>query len=65
MSTPDRNYLIKQLLANQLSGAELDEFLAGLHEEATVRTYSDVLETHFKDLLNEPNPPPEADPRTG
>ena len=65
MSTPDRNRLIKQLLANQLSSAEFDEFLAGLHEEVAVEVYSNVLETHFKALLNDPDPPPEADPRTG
>ncbi|ADB42567.1 hypothetical protein [Spirosoma linguale] len=65
MSTSDSNYLIQQLLRNNLTRAELDEFLAGLHDEDAVRVYSEVLQTFFTALLDqhdhqtEPNKQPE------
>ncbi|GAB3961528.1 hypothetical protein GCM10028805_60670 [Spirosoma harenae] len=61
MSTHGSRYLIEQVLNNKLSRAELDEFLAGLHDEASIKAYSDALEIHFNELLNQHNPQPEAD----
>ncbi|GAB4000645.1 hypothetical protein GCM10028807_54290 [Spirosoma daeguense] len=61
MSDHGSRYLIEQLLNNKLSRAELDEFLAGLHHETSVQTYSDALETHFNELLNEHGPLLETD----
>ncbi|GAB3704718.1 hypothetical protein GCM10027592_36410 [Spirosoma flavus] len=59
MSNHGSSYLIEQLLNNKLSRAELDEFLAGLHNESSLQTYSDALETHFNELLNQYSPPSE------
>ncbi|GAB3022892.1 hypothetical protein [Spirosoma pulveris] len=53
MSTADSNYLIQQLLRSQLTRAELDEFLTGLHNEDDIRVYSEVLEAFFIDLLKQ------------
>lgn len=55
------NYLIHQLLSNQLSRVELDEFLAGLHNPDDLRTYSDRLKTYFNELLQLHQYPPEPD----
>ncbi|MCX6218789.1 hypothetical protein [Spirosoma sp.] len=64
MSTSDSNYLIQQLLRNNLTRAELDEFLAGLHDEDAVRAYSEVLQTFFTALLNQHDYQTEPDPQT-
>ena len=53
MSTHDSSYLIEQLLANKLSGDELDAFLAGLHNQDARQVYSDLLEVYFQELLNQ------------
>lgn len=63
MSTSDSNYLIQQLLRNNLTRAELDEFLAGLHDEDAVRAYSEVLQTFFTALLNQQDYQAEPDPQ--
>ncbi len=54
------SYLVDQLLGNNLSRAELDEFLAGFHHPDDRQTYSDVLESYFNELLNESEYPPDA-----
>jgi hypothetical protein len=64
MSTADSNYLIQQLLRSQLTRAELDEFLAGLHDEDDVRVYSEVLEAFFVELLKQHDCPSEPDRQT-
>ncbi|GAB4033305.1 hypothetical protein [Spirosoma gilvum] len=64
MTNQGSRYLIEQLLNNKLSRAELDEFLAGLHDEQAVQAYSDVLETHFNQLITQQNPNPEPDEPT-
>jgi hypothetical protein len=64
MSTLDSNYLIKQLLNNNLSRAELDEFLAGLHNQDAIQTYSEVLEAYFNALLTQHINQPEPDKQT-
>ncbi|SOD92569.1 hypothetical protein [Spirosoma fluviale] len=63
MSTADSNYLIQQLLRSQLTRTELDEFLAGLHDEDDVRVYSEVLEAFFIELLKQHKQQPEPDPQ--
>ena len=64
MSTHGSRYLIEQVLNNKLSRAELDEFLAGLHDEVSLQAYSDALETHFNELLNQHNPQSKAEDPT-
>jgi hypothetical protein len=64
MSNHGSNYLIEQLLNNKLSEGELDEFLAGLHNEDVKKTYSDVLEAFFNELVNQPEHPPDVDAPT-
>lgn len=64
MSTADSNYLIQQLLRGQLTRAELDEFLAGLHDEDDIRVYSEVLEAFFIELLKQHDYPFEPDRQT-
>ncbi|WP_420149527.1 hypothetical protein [Spirosoma sp.] len=54
------NYLIDQLISNKLSRSELDEFLAGLHNEEAMQAYSEALETHFKTLLGQQENLPES-----
>ena len=54
------NYLIDQLISNKLSGAELDEFFAGLHAEEELQAYSDILEMYFNALLDQPEQPPDS-----
>jgi len=56
MATHRSNYLIDQLINNRLSEAELDEFLAGLHHDDTLKSYSDHLEIYFNNLLNQNEP---------
>lgn len=58
MSNHDSSYLIEQLLNNNLSRAELDEFLAGLHNVDAIQAYSDVLEAHFNELIRQNNHTP-------
>lgn len=58
MSNQDSRYLIEQLLNNKLSGAELDDFLAGLHDESRLQVYSESLERYFNELLSQHEPPP-------
>ncbi|UFH53492.1 hypothetical protein [Spirosoma sp. KNUC1025] len=53
------DYLINRLISSNLSKAELDEFLAGLHHAEDVNAYSDALEAYFDALLNEPENPPD------
>ena len=61
MANHRSNYLADKLINNKLSGAELDEFLAGLHNNDHLQAYSDVLEKHFNELLNEAEHPPDSD----
>jgi ferric-dicitrate binding protein FerR (iron transport regulator) len=52
------DYLIQQLLRNELTRAELDELLEGFdHAELRAR-YSDALEPYFRDLVGDAYPPP-------
>ncbi|WP_338875483.1 hypothetical protein WBJ53_07660 [Spirosoma sp. SC4-14] len=53
MATERSSYLINQLISNNLSEAELDEFLAGLHQDDMLNAYSDQLEIYFTKLLNQ------------
>ncbi|WP_232540891.1 hypothetical protein [Spirosoma endbachense] len=64
MSNHDSSYLIEQLLKNNLSSAELDTFLAGLHNDEAIQAYSDVLETYFNELLKQNEHQPESDKQT-
>ena len=64
MANQGSRYLIKQLLNNKLSRAELDEFLAGLHDDQARQAYSDVLETYFNQLITQQNPSPDTDTPT-
>lgn len=65
MSNHDSSYLIEQLLNNNLSRAELDEFLAGLHDDDdAIQAYSDVLEAYFNELLRQNDHKPESDKQT-
>ncbi|NDU97340.1 aminoacyltransferase [Spirosoma terrae] len=50
-------YLIDQLINRRLTQEELDEFLAGLHQEAELQAYSDRLEAYFNELLKQNQPP--------
>lgn len=61
MSNHDSSYLLEQLLNNNLSKAELDEFLAGLHNDDAIQVYSDVLEAYFNELLRQNDHTPEPD----
>lgn len=45
--------LINKLISNKLSETELSEFLKGLADEEQQQYYSDVLERHFQNLLEE------------
>ncbi|WP_266365803.1 hypothetical protein [Tellurirhabdus rosea] len=47
------DYLIDRLISNQLSRAELDEFLAGISRSDTLEEYSAVLERYFDQLVND------------
>jgi hypothetical protein len=49
-------YLIDQLINRRLTQEELDEFLAGLHQEDELQAYSDSLETYFNELLKQNQP---------
>ena len=53
------NNLADKLITNKLSGAELDEFLGGLHNNDDRQAYSDVLVKHFNELLHEAEHPPD------
>ncbi|GAB4023933.1 hypothetical protein [Spirosoma koreense] len=55
------NYLIDRLIDNNLSQAEFNEFLAGLHQEDELRAYSDALESYFFRLLEQHEHPPEPE----
>ena len=61
MSNHDSSYLLEQLLNNNLSRAELDEFLAGLHNVDAIQAYSDVLEAHFNELIRQNDHKPAPD----
>ncbi|GAB4034825.1 hypothetical protein [Spirosoma jeollabukense] len=61
MSNHDSSYLIEQLLNNNLSRAELDEFLRGLHNDDASRAYSDVLEAYFNELIRQNDHKPDPD----
>jgi len=52
--TPSRaENLINKLIANKLSGEELNELLAGITNENEQKKYSDALEIYFDQLLKE------------
>lgn len=46
-------FLIEQLLANRLTGAELDEFLAGLSKDGQLAEYAHYLESYFMELFRQ------------
>lgn len=45
--------LINKMISNKLSETELLEFLKGLSDEEQHQYYSDILEQHFQNLLEE------------
>ena len=53
MAQSRAEFLIDQLLANRITGAELDEFLAGLSEDLRLAEYSHYLERYFMGLLRQ------------
>ncbi|GAA4469106.1 hypothetical protein GCM10023189_55500 [Nibrella saemangeumensis] len=46
-------FLIEQLLANRLTGAEFDEFLAGLGNDTRLAEYTQYLEQYFMGLVRQ------------
>lgn len=61
MSEQYATYLLEQLIRNKLSIEELGEFLAGLEDEDSAQTYSDILEAYFQELIRQQIPEPSAD----
>lgn len=61
MSGQYATYLLEQLIRNKLSIEELGEFLAGLEDEDSAQTYSDILEAYFQELIRQQIPEPSAD----
>lgn len=44
-------YLLKKLISNTLSEKELDELLAGITNDETLKEYSPILEDYFNELI--------------
>jgi|GEM_PF-874946 len=60
MSGQYATYLLEQLIRNKLSVEELGEFLAGLEDEDSAQTYSDILEAYFQELIRQQISEPSA-----
>lgn len=63
MTTSRAENLINKLIANELSGEELTELLAGINNESEQQKYSDALEIYFDQLLKENDQNPEQKAR--
>ncbi|WP_338876344.1 hypothetical protein WBJ53_11915 [Spirosoma sp. SC4-14] len=61
MSGHYATYLLEQLIRNKLSIEELGDFLAGLEDEDSAQTYSDILEAYFQELIKQQRQDPSSD----
>lgn len=48
-------YLADALIHNRLTREEFEDFLEGLNDQDTVNIYSEILESHFHNLLPDNN----------
>lgn len=53
MEVSRAKYLAEALVRNNLTRNELDDFLKGLRDDGMVQAYSEVLESHFNQLIED------------